>query len=155
MMNKNISIFLVVLLNCSFVMAQNEYEPTSINPYGMPNPKAPSEIKDFQPLIGKCDCLSYLADNKGNWLPAVKMTWEFKYGEFLGSRYKNEQNIIWIVTGHTDPDNYNKNIQTRPIHRSMAEGIVKGVTGNDLERSAIATWFDPSSGNTATAGNFQ
>lgn len=54
------------------------------------------------------------------------------FGEFLGSRYKNEPNIIWIVTGHTDPDNYDKNIQTRPIHRSMAEGIVKGVTGQTV-----------------------
>ena len=54
------------------------------------------------------------------------------FGEFLGTRYKNEPNIIWIVTGHTDPDNYNANINSRPIHRAMAEGIVKGVTGQTV-----------------------
>lgn len=75
----NISIVLIVLLNSSLSMAQYKYEPTAANPYGLPNPKAPPEIKDFEPLIGKCDCLSYRGDSKGNWLPPVKMTWEFKY----------------------------------------------------------------------------
>jgi hypothetical protein len=54
------------------------------------------------------------------------------FGEFLGSRYKNEPHIIWIVTGHTNPDDYNETIDSRPIHRAMAEGIVNGVTGQTV-----------------------
>ena len=66
----------------------------------------------------------------------------FRFGEFLGSRYKDQANIIWIVTGHTDPDNYNKNMDTRPIHRAMAEGIVKGVTGQSVSWNQIHEAWD-------------
>ena len=60
-------------------MAQYEYEPSESHPFGLPNPNAPSEIKDFQAMIGICDCLSSRIGKDGNWLEADKMTWEFKY----------------------------------------------------------------------------
>ncbi len=79
MRRKLLLIVIAVVLKSTLLLAQNEYEPSSTHPYGQPNPNAPVEIKDYQPLIGKCDCLSYKGDNQGNWLPPVKMTWEFKY----------------------------------------------------------------------------
>lgn len=58
------------------------------------------------------------------------------YGEFLGKRYANEPNIIWVLGGDTKAqmDAFDKNqkfgsYDHRPIYRAMAEGIVYGVTG--------------------------
>ena len=79
MKSQFVKLTLISLLHGSFLMAQNAYEPTAMHPYGMPNPNAPAEIQDFQPLIGICDCLSYTRGADTNWLPPVKMTWEFKY----------------------------------------------------------------------------
>lgn len=67
------------LVNGALLMAQYAYEPTAANPYGKPNPKAPPEIQDFQPMIGICDCLSYSKGTDTSWLPPEKMVWEFKY----------------------------------------------------------------------------
>jgi hypothetical protein len=72
-------ILIIVVLKSSFLIAQTEYGPTSINPFGKPNQKAPVEIKDYQALIGICDCNSYKIGKDNNWLLPVKMTWEFKY----------------------------------------------------------------------------
>lgn len=77
---KNILLTLLLLiLNCSLLMAQYDYEPSTYNPFGLPNPKAPSEIRDFQPMIGICDCTSSRISKGGNWPEPVRMTWEFKY----------------------------------------------------------------------------
>lgn len=38
--------------------AQFDYDESSTNPFGLPNPEAPKEILDFEPMIGICDCLS-------------------------------------------------------------------------------------------------
>jgi hypothetical protein len=67
------------LLNGSILMAQTENGPTSKHPFGKPNPNAPKEISDYQPLIGLCDCSSYRKGKDNNWLPPIAMTWEFKY----------------------------------------------------------------------------
>ncbi len=76
---KQILIFTIVIFSCSIARAQSEYEPSLKNPFGLPNPTAPIEVKDYQPLIGICDCESYRLGKEGEWLPPVKMTWEFKY----------------------------------------------------------------------------
>lgn len=58
------------------------------------------------------------------------------YGEFIGKRYGKEPHIIWMLGGDTKAqfDAYDKNqkysaYDDRPIYRAMAEGIVKGTTG--------------------------
>lgn len=79
MKTKPFTIAFLVIFTSSFLVAQNEYEPSSKHPYGLPNPEAPSQIKDYESLIGKCDCKSYRLGKDNNWLPPVKMTWEFKY----------------------------------------------------------------------------
>ncbi|HFA47415.1 MAG TPA: hypothetical protein ENJ95_00200 [Bacteroidetes bacterium] len=70
---------ILVLLTNTLLTAQNEFEPTPTYPYGQPNPEAPNEIKDYQPLIGICDCKSYKLGKDNEWQSAVNMTWEFKY----------------------------------------------------------------------------
>lgn len=50
----------------------------------------------------------------------------YTYGLFLGKRYKNIQNIIWVLGGDTNPPGY------EDIYRSMAKGIDKGNQGRHL-----------------------
>lgn len=63
----------------SHMYAQNEYEPSTINPYGLPNPSAPLEIQDYKNMIGICDCKSTSRNQDRTWAEPVDMTWEFKY----------------------------------------------------------------------------
>ncbi len=76
------SILLCLLFYCiasSSVIGQYDYEPSTENPFGLPNPEAPGEIKDYQPMIGICDCISIRKNKDGNWDEPENMTWEFKY----------------------------------------------------------------------------
>ena len=69
-----------ILFFVSFtVFAQYEFEPSSEFPYGRPNTEAPQQIKDFQPMIGKCYCKSETRNQDGSWNDAIDMTWTFKY----------------------------------------------------------------------------
>lgn len=78
-MRNTILLLLIILINCSLLTAQQEYEPSTKNPYGLPNPNAPVEIKDYQPMIGICDCKSVSRNSDQTWADSVDMTWEFKY----------------------------------------------------------------------------
>ncbi len=49
------------------------------------------------------------------------------YGRWLGTRYKNQKNIIWILGGDRNP----RNEADVAIWRAMAAGITEGVGGND------------------------
>ena len=62
------------------------------------------------------------------------------YGAFLGKRYQNEPNIIWVLGGDAKAqiDGYDKNIiyrqwDKRNVFRAMAEGIAQGVTGKTVK----------------------
>jgi hypothetical protein len=48
------------------------------------------------------------------------------YGRWIGNRYKNKKNVIWIIGGDRNPDE--KGIS---IWRAMAAGIAEGVGGQD------------------------
>ncbi|MCA0154388.1 YybH family protein [Winogradskyella vincentii] len=62
-----------------FGFSQNEYIPSDTHPYGLPNPNAPEQIKDFHLLIGKCNCESTLRNQDGTWAETQNITWEWKY----------------------------------------------------------------------------
>lgn len=51
----------------------------------------------------------------------------FSYGEYLGKRYKNQWNIIWIMGGDRNPTT----ALQQNIWRKMAAGVEKGVGGKD------------------------
>jgi ketosteroid isomerase-like protein len=71
---------LFCFLFISFIsFSQNEYSVSDTHPYGLPNPKAPEQVKDFQPLIGKCNCESTLRNPDGTWAKTQTITWEWKY----------------------------------------------------------------------------
>jgi len=54
----------------------------------------------------------------------------YTYGKWLGDRYKNYSNIIWILGGDrppmTDSSDY------RPVWRAMAKGITEGANGKAI-----------------------
>jgi Protein of unknown function (DUF4038)/Putative collagen-binding domain of a collagenase len=50
-----------------------------------------------------------------------------RYGQWLGKRYKDKKNIIWILGGDRNPQN-----ETHlAIWRAMADGVLAGVGDND------------------------
>ena len=67
------------------------------------------------------------------------------YGRWLGNRYKNRSNIIWVIGGDRNPRNENH----LAIWRSMANGIVTGVGGHD---KALMT-FHPQPNNLEDGGS--
>jgi len=69
----------MILSSLSVLIGQFDYASSASNPFGLPNPAAPNEIKDYQPMIGICDCKSIRKNKDGNWTEPVNIIWEFKY----------------------------------------------------------------------------
>jgi hypothetical protein len=79
---------------------------------------------------------AYIAPQMGDSHQEFNVDEARTYGNFLGNRYKNEPNIIWVLGGDTKAyiKDYDKNKKfqdwdRRDIFRAMAEGIAQGVTG--------------------------
>jgi ketosteroid isomerase-like protein len=72
-------IITLVFFISAFSFSQNDYSISNTNPYGLPNPEAPEQIKDFEGLIGKCNCKSIIRKQDQTWAEPVDMTWEWKY----------------------------------------------------------------------------
>ena len=65
------------------------------------------------------------------------------YGKYIGNRYRNRQNIIWILGGDRPPEGREE------IVRAMARGIALGVSGGEDYTSCLMTyhpWGGSSSG---------
>ncbi|MBC8109725.1 MAG: glycoside hydrolase family 140 protein [Verrucomicrobia bacterium] len=67
------------------------------------------------------------------------------YGKWLGNRYKNRKNIIWILGGDRNPRD-EKDVN---LWRAMAIGIAEGVDGNDN----VLMTFHPQPNDLADAGS--
>lgn len=67
------------------------------------------------------------------------------YGRWIGNRYKNQKNVIWILGGDRNPRNEND----VAIWRAMADGIAEGVGGHD---KALMT-FHPQPNNLEDGGS--
>ncbi|WP_179345495.1 YybH family protein [Winogradskyella ursingii] len=73
---KSLLLFLFITFSA---FSQNNYSVSNTHPFGLPNPEAPEEIKDFEGLIGKCNCKSVSRKQDQTWADPVDMTWEWKY----------------------------------------------------------------------------
>ncbi|WP_026462906.1 glycoside hydrolase family 140 protein [Adhaeribacter aquaticus] len=72
----------------------------------------------------------------------------YTYGKYLGNRYKNKKNIIWVIGGDRNP---RENSQDVEIWRSLAKGITEGVGGQEnalmtyhpqpQKEGSSSTWF--------------
>ena len=109
---KNI-LFAILVLSCLIMNAQYDNEINTEFPYGKAHPEAPQQLKDFEPMIGICDCKSESRKPDGTWNEAVDMEWKFKYimngwavqdetlkadGKHSGSiRQFNQDSLKWYV----------------------------------------------------------
>lgn len=62
----------------------------------------------------------------------------YAYGQWIGNRYKDKENIIWCLGGDRQP--VHLGVDYKNVWRNMAEGLIKGLTGIDLkynEKSSI------------------
>jgi hypothetical protein len=77
-MKKTIFLLFLIIFSSS-LCAQNEYKVSKLFPYGKANPNAPEQIKDYEPMIGLCNCKSTTRKQDGTWNDAEDITWEWKY----------------------------------------------------------------------------
>ncbi len=68
-----------LLLITSIILGQYNYEPSDTFPFGKANPEAPKQLKDFQPLIGECNCKSISRKQDRSWADPVDMIWKWEY----------------------------------------------------------------------------
>lgn len=116
------------------------------NPYGdlpllFDDPKQPNEayFKHVDYIIDKAAENNITIAFLPTWGDKVmKSTWgkgpeiftpenARSYGQWLGNRYKDKKNLIWIIGGDRNPQN-----ETHlAIWRAMAEGVIAGVGGKE------------------------
>jgi len=112
-MNKITLVLFLVLV--SFLVHSAAYKFTANDklPFGQYNPAAPSEVNDFELLMGRAECLTSTRIDKDNWTTPVDMMWTFKYimngmavqdevlrsdGTHAGSiRQYNNETELWLV----------------------------------------------------------
>lgn len=70
------------------------------------------------------------------------------YGRFVGNRYKNRDNIIWILGGDRNPRDGSQDVAT---WRAMAEGIQEAVGGADR---ALMSFHPQPNGNDGGASKW-
>lgn len=138
------------------------------NPYGETPLKNNDPTKPREPYFQHVDFVINKANELGLYI-ALLPTWGDKvfkdawgvgpeifnvenahsFGKWLGNRYKNRKNIVWVLGGDRNPRNDND----VAIWRAMANGIADGVGGhdnalmtfhpqpNDLQDAGSAKWF--------------
>lgn len=80
-MSKSIKVWITIPLMFFYLVmsSQTSFEANDAHPFGRANPDAPEQVKEFEKLIGLCDCLSESRNQDKSWNEPVKMTWKFKY----------------------------------------------------------------------------
>lgn len=48
----------------------------------------------------------------------------YNYGKWIGKRFKNKTNIIWIIGGDRDPREKSQDVE---VWRNMAKGVIEGI----------------------------
>jgi hypothetical protein len=71
--------FILSLLISFAAFAQYDFDVSKAFPFGQPNPEAPSQIKDYEAMIGECNCESMRRNPDGTWAEPENMIWRWKY----------------------------------------------------------------------------
>ena len=65
----------------------------------------------------------------------------YEYARWIGERYKDRANILWCLGGDRMP--IHKGVDYKEIWRRMAEGLAKGLTGQDVRHDEPSpVWED-------------
>ncbi|MGB1308339.1 MAG: YybH family protein [Oceanihabitans sp.] len=67
------------LLTTIGLFAQTENEASASHPFGKAHKDAPQQIKDYQALIGECNCKSTSRNPDQSWAEPIDMIWRWKY----------------------------------------------------------------------------
>jgi len=59
--------------------SQHENDPSPANPYGRAHPDAPEQVRDFEKMMGVCDCKSVRRNPDQSWGDTLELEWRFKY----------------------------------------------------------------------------
>jgi len=139
----------------------------SPNPYGQTpltdnDPEQPNEVyfEHLDYIIAKADSLGVYIALLPSWGDKLfKNSWgvgpevltqenAYAYGEWIGTRYRDKDNIIWIIGGDRNPREGTGDVE---VWRQMAEGIASGAGGYDQtlmsfhpqpkEGGGSSTWF--------------
>lgn len=70
---------LVAFFISSAIYAQYDYIVSDKLPFGKANPEAPQQVRDFEPLIGICQCKSTTRKQDGTWNEPEDIIWSWKY----------------------------------------------------------------------------
>ena len=114
---KKLALLIIILFSSTFMYGQFDYEPSKKFPFGKANPKAPQQIKDYEALLGECNCKSIARKPDQTWADPVNMIWRWKYimngmgvqdetlkedGTHSGSiRQYNKDSLHWNVHYYT------------------------------------------------------
>lgn len=118
-----IRIFTLLLCILSVAQAQVnidlKHEASADFPYGTVHPDYEEYLKDFAPMIGRCECKSVNRNAEGNFTDTIDMIWQFKYimngsaiqdetwkadGRHSGSiRQFQPDSSQWVVTYFSQP----------------------------------------------------
>ncbi len=112
------------------------YNPSTLYPFGRPNPGAPPQILDFDPMIGICDCRSVQRNPDGTWQDTLAMVWQFKY-IMNGNAVQDE---TWIANGRT----------ATSIRRFQADSLrwIVSYYGSGTVTNAAGIWMGSKKGST-------
>lgn len=111
-------------------------------------------FKHVDAIIHLMDSLGMVAGLLPTWGDKMNKAWGVgpvifdneksseEYGRYLGNRYKNHRNIIWILGGDRDYTGYEAYV------RAMAKGIAIGLTGREDYSQCLMT-VHPKGGGTS------
>ena len=76
---KKIVLILLISLSVNSLYAQYDYDISKDSPFGKPNPEVPQQIKDYEAMIGECNCKSTTRNQDGTWTEPKNIIWRWKY----------------------------------------------------------------------------
>lgn len=133
---------LIILLVCvgltSTAQSDNwsSYEASDEYPFGRKSPKAATQIDDFLPMIGICDCTSARRAPDGSWPDTTRKVWQFEYalnGTAIQDRsWADNFYATSIRQIHVDSNVWVVNYSTFPGVSTIGGIWLGGKAGNDI-----------------------
>jgi hypothetical protein len=78
----------------------------------------------------------YFVGSQGDGFKYLKPGNAHGYGKFLGDRYRNKPDLIWILGGDNAPDTPDKKL----VWNNLARGIAEGVSGSEDYSRVLMTY---------------
>jgi hypothetical protein len=80
--------------------------------------------------------VAYFVGSQGDGFKYLKPGNAHDYGRFLGERYRNKPDLIWILGGDNTPDSADK----KAVWNNLARGIAEGLSGSEDYSRVLMTY---------------